>query len=166
MAIVGNPQQRWRREAVLRPFGMWRGADGKASRRFQWAGQATGSVSFPSLALRAGLSRPSPAWAEIWLSVLALMGWGLGRPLGPSSLCSRYLIRHFEENVSFQEALDNRILCKGREGDEGLGATLLGDVSEGLWDIPEGRRKTGASPSSFVSWKWRQPPFFQEAYEP
>lgn len=25
-----------------------------------------------------------------------------------------YLVRHFEENVSFQEALDNGVLCKGR----------------------------------------------------
>lgn len=30
----------------------------------------------------------------------------------------------------------------------GLGAALLGELSGGLWDIPEGRRKTGTSPLS------------------
>lgn len=74
-----------------------------------------GQRALPSGIERAFLQGFSCPDGNSTLSACPPWGGDSADPLSLSLQCCWYLVRYFEENVSFQEAVDNGILCKGRK---------------------------------------------------
>ena len=114
-------------------------------------------------------------WEQVSLGLLQRPPKILFSLPAPSSLrilhhsnAADIFVRHQEYSPIFQEALDDGILCKGRKTNEGLGTTLLGEVTIGQWGclllgrFQREKGKNKSLQSLFNSWKRRQCLFLQE----
>lgn len=87
----------------------------------------------------------APAQASVFLCTCLQRGLQTARTI---MLFCGYLVRHFEENVSFQEALENGVLWK-EGGGMGVWSSDAGRGEHGRWGT-SGERGARTFPGSFL----------------